>query len=299
MKRYEGLNNYIKNEGTILILGMFDGMHLGHRALFKKAHDIKGKRTVTVLTFGNHFKGVKKQFRLLMTAEEKAQAIENAGADELILQTVDVQLMNTTADRFIDMLKSNINIKGIVVGFDYTFGKNGAGNVNMLKEHFDSVYVVDKVEIDGDKVSSTALRKCIADNDMERYIKLCGTPYVISGNVCHGNCIGRQNQTPTINICVDDSKLVPEDGVYITKIKIRNKLYESISNLGSAPTFERESNALEVHVFDFNECVYDEEVVVTFYKRIREVRKFDDCKELYSQIFKDIEITKNYFRGLK
>lgn len=299
MKEFNGLNNYIKNDGTVLVLGMFDGMHLGHLALFKKAKEIKEDSGITVLTFGNHFKGINRQYKTLMTSKEKAEALKLIGVDELIMEKMDKALMDTSAEDFISRIKSKINIKAVVVGFDYTFGKHGFGDVDMLKEHFERVYVVDKVEKDGEKISSTRLRECVRNSDFDEYERLCTRPYSITGTVEHGNCIGRKNDTPTINVKISEEKMTPPQGVYMTKINIAGKVYESISNLGGAPTFDRKEHILEVHVFDFNEEVYGVKVEVYFYKRIRDIKKFDECGELYARICEDIEAAKNYFRGLK
>lgn len=297
MKQFNGLKNYIKNDGAVLVLGMFDGMHIGHLALFEKANEIKQDNTITVLTFSNHFKGIKRQFKMLMTAEEKAEMMEKIGVDELIMQKADKALMDTNAQDFIEILKNNININAIVVGFDYTFGKYGVGDVEMLKEHFDHVYVVNRVEIDGRKISSTCLRECVRNSDFERYKRISGRCYSITGIVEHGNSIGRENDTPTMNVRFNEEKMTPPDGVYMTRVKILDRMYNSISNLGSAPTFKRDNQVLEVHVFDFNESVYNTIVEVYFYKRIRDIKRFDNPNALYKQITEDINETKNYFRA--
>lgn len=299
MKQFDGLNNYIKNSGTILVLGMFDGLHLGHMALFKKAMEIKGDKTVTVLTFSNHFKGVKRAFKMIMTSEEKAEALKQIGVDELIMQRVNQKLMDTHPIDFVRIIKDKINVKSIVVGYDYTFGKYGAGDISMLKNNFDSVYVIDKIELCGEKISSTCLRECVRSCDFEKFEKFSEKAYSITGVVEHGNNIGSKNSTPTINVAVSDEKMTPPDGVYMTKVKINNETYKSISNLGSAPTFDRQKRILEVHILDFNKNVYNTKVEVCFYKRIRDVKKFKDTYELYEQISRDIKETRNFFKGLK
>lgn len=299
MKQFNGLENYSDEASTVLVLGMFDGLHIGHLALIDKAFEIAGEDKITVLTFANHFKSMEKAFPLLLTKEEKIARFKELGIDELILQTIDRRFMDTEPCEFIGMLKEKINIKAIVVGFDYTFGRLGKGDVSMLKEHFDNVYVVDEVDVDGQKASSTRLRKAIENCDFDEYIKLCNRPYSVMGNVVYGNNIGSKHNTPTINVPIYKDKLLPRDGVYMTRVIICGRKFNAIANLGYAPTFDRENRVLEVHIFDFDENAYGSSVEVLFYKRIRDVIKFKSPGELYEQIGKDVCCTKKFFKALK
>lgn len=297
MKQFCSIDNYKKNNGTILVLGMFDGMHKGHIALFDKAKKIKDNYCITVLSFVNHF--VEEKIKMLSTAKEKALLVEEQGADELILQTVDSDFMNTTAEDFISLIKEKINVKAIVVGFDYTFGKGREGNPQLLKQYFDKVYVVDKVTFNDEKISSTALRKAVINCEFKKYSDMCGRPYYITGCIEHGNAIGSKNGTPTINVRFDDTKMLPPDGVYITRVKLSMGEYIGVTSLGEAPTFERAEYILETHLLDFNMNVYDETATVYFYKFLRKITKFESIEKLYIQIKKDIAETKNFFKGLE
>lgn len=299
MKQFDGLNNYISNEETVVVLGMFDGLHLGHLALLNKAEEVSCGAPITVMTFANHFRGVKKDFSMIMTMEEKIDIFDYLEIDNLIVQKVDEAFMDTTATGFIAMLSDVININSVVVGFDYTFGKDGAGGIELLKSSFKKVYVVDEVDEAGEKVSSTRLRKAIEDCDFQKYMDLCGRPYSVTGIVSHGNSIGKENGTPTINIPICSQKLLPPDGVYMTRVKFGQKIYNSIANLGSAPTFNRNEKILEVHLFNFSGDAYGQKAQVMFYKHIRDIKKFFSSRDLYAQITKDIEITMNFFKHLK
>ena len=296
MKVFHALDEYSASCGTVLVMGMFDGLHMGHRALFNKSNEIKNENPVTVITFSGVFEEGKKA---LFTYDEKAAALEKIGADFAVFIPVDEKLKNTSPDEFIAELKKHIKIEAVVVGFDFTFGKGAKGDADTLKQAFKHVYVVDKVEIGGEKVSSSKLREFVKDGNMENYLRFCSVPYSVSGKVERGRGVGRENSIPTVNISVDKAKLVPKCGVYATKVKIGKDSFISVSNLGTAPTFGREHSVLETHILDYNGELYGKYIEVAFFKLVRPVKKFENAKCLYSQIDKDIEFTASYFRGLQ
>ncbi len=302
MKVFDGIEEYErkadKEANIILVIGMFDGMHCAHRKLFEAAKSFDG--TVLAFTFSTHFtdeNGNRKE--ALYTKEEKLQTMKDMGIDQVIMEVPSKEFTKIDAHKFMEMIKEKIDPKKIVVGFDFTFGKDALGTPKLFQEYFDGVYIVDKLEKDGVKISSTLLREYLSLGDMESYKSIAKDCYKISGTVVHGFGIGKTKGVPTLNIDIPKEKAVPIDGVYIVRTIIDNNSYQSICNLGNAPTFNRENELLEVHVLDFHEEIYDSYVTVEFLKRIRNVEKFNTTDELYERIVKDIEETRYYFKTLE
>jgi len=297
----------IKNpfDNAVITIGNFDGVHLGHQALFhgviEKADEIGG--TSIVMTFEPHPIRVLKQNGLppLITLyEQKIELISNTGLDVLICVPFSREFASISANAFVeDLLVRRIGMKAIVVGEDYTFGRNREGDVNLLKTYARrlgfEVILTDWIQISNNglgRVSSTAVRDLVTTGKVAEARKFLGRYYQIRGKVAPGrNRGGNLLGFPTANINLLD-ELCPKTGVYAVTIECMNKKYLGVANIGYSPTFGDKKFSVEVHILDFKKNIYGQEIRVNFIERIRDEVKFSNISELSEQIRKDIEKTR-------
>jgi len=297
----------IKNpfNNAVITIGNFDGVHLGHQALFhgviEKADEIGG--TSVVMTFEPHPIRVLKQNGLppLITLyEQKIELIANTGLDVLICVPFSREFASISANAFVeDLLVRRIGMKAIVVGEDYTFGRNREGNVNLLKTYAQrlgfEVILTDWIQISNNglgRISSTAVRDLVTTGKVAEAQKLLGRYYQISGKVAPGrNRGGNLLGFPTANINLHD-ELCPKTGVYAVTVECMDKKYLGVANIGYSPTFDDKKFSVEVHILDFTENIYGQEIRVDFIEHIRDEIKFSNISELSEQIRKDVEKTR-------
>ena len=301
------LINNIKNFNTkyknpVITIGNFDGVHLGHQALLheviEKADELNG--TSMAMTFEPHPMRVLKSDRylpLITLYEQKIELIEKSGIDVLICLPFNREFASITADDFIDnLLLETIGIKAIVVGKDYTFGKGRVGNINLLKKYASEkgfeVIVSNWIPVSGNcpaRISSTKIRELVLDGKIEEARQLLGRFYQIRGMVVPGRDRGgRLLGCPTANINLKD-ELCPKMGVYAVIVECLNYKYKGVANIGYSPTFTDQQFTVEVHILNFNENIYEQQIRVNFIKRIRNEKKFSTINELSKQIKKDIK----------
>ncbi|MFC1813641.1 bifunctional riboflavin kinase/FAD synthetase [Thermodesulfobacteriota bacterium] len=297
----------IKNpfDNAVITIGNFDGVHLGHQALFhsviEKADEIGG--TSIVMTFEPHPIRVLKKNGLppLITLyDQKIELISNTGLDVLICVPFSREFASISANAFVeDMLVRRIGMKAIVVGEDYTFGRNREGNVNLLKTYARrlgfEVILTDWIQISNNglgRVSSTGVRNLVSTGKVAEAQKFLGRYYQIRGKVAPGrNRGGKLLGFPTANINLHD-ELCPKTGVYAVTIECMNTKYLGVANIGYSPTFDDKKFSVEVHILDFQKNIYGQEIRVNFIERIRDEIKFSNISELSEQIRKDIEKTR-------
>ena len=298
-------------KNAVITIGNFDGVHIGHQALFheviEKAESIGG--TAIAMTFEPHPMRVLKQNNhppLITLYEQKTELIERTGIDVLICVPFTEAFASQSATQFVrDLLIRKIGMKAIIVGEDYSFGKNREGNIELLKSFaprygFD-VIVANWIKIAktyADRISSTKIRNLIIDGDMERAEKMLGRHYQIRGSVVTGRDRGgKVLGIPTANINLHD-ELCPKTGIYAVTVECRQHHYKGVANIGYSPTFEDHEFTVEVHIFDFDDNIYDEKIRVNFITRIRDEKKFSNISDLIDQIKRDIaaarEILINY-----
>ena len=286
---------------AVITIGNFDGVHLGHQALFrevmKKAHQIGG--TSIAMTFEPHPIRVLKQNGqppLITQYEQKIELIERTGLDVLICMTFTPEFSAISAKDFVEnLLVKHIGMKAIVVGRDYTYGKNREGNLKSLetdgKRLGFEVIVADWIQVGNDlpgRTSSTLIRELVMDGKVIDANKLLGRPYQIRGKVVTGRDRGgKLLGFPTANINLQD-ELCPKTGIYAVTVEIHGKIYNGVANIGYSPTFDDQQFTVEVHILDFNKRIYGENVRVNFIRRIRDEEKFKNISELSDQIRKDI-----------
>ena len=286
---------------AVITIGNFDGVHIGHQALFheviEKADAIDG--TSIVMTFEPHPVRVLKQNDhppLITLYEQKVELIESSGMDVLICIPFTLEFAAISAKEFVeDILLTRIGMKAIVVGEDYTFGKNRKGDIKLLqtyaKNHGFEVIVADWIltlNKSSDRISSTRTRKLVMAGRVTEAQKLLGRHYQIRGVVTTGrNRGGRLLGFPTANIILYD-ELCPKTGVYAVSVELGSKTHKGVANIGYSPTFGDQAFSVEVHILDFNENIYDRKIRVNFIQRIRDEKKFSNISELSEQIKKDI-----------
>jgi len=287
---------------SVITLGNFDGIHIGHQELvsmvIRRAKELKGQSMV--VTFRPHplkILAPEKCPPLISIYEEKIRLLEKLGIDVLVKIPFSLDFAAMTPRDFVkDILCGLLGAKEIFVGYNYRFGRGREGTTETLKkmgEEFGfSVNEVEQISHNGKAVSSTAIRQLLKDGRVEDAADLLGRPYALIGIVVHGDSRGRQLGFPTANI-VSRHVIIPSDGVYAVKVAARDRCYDGVANIGFRPTFDKQTLAIEVHLFDFDEDLYGEEVTLFFLSKIREERKFESADALIRQISKDIEEAKS------
>lgn len=294
----------IQNIGeTGIALGNFDGVHIGHKALIKNAVDDSKKigfKSV-VFTFRNHPKNLtdSKKVRQIVSWEEKVKIMEALGTDYLVAVEFNSQFKKMKAEDFVsNILVKGLNMKAAYCGFHYRFGHKALGTTDLLEtmsiKYSYALNVLQPVKIQGNLVSSTRIRQFIAEGEMEACNQLLGRQYALEGKVVHGKQIGTKMGFPTANILIDETRIIPPNGVYITKCFVNNKEWNSITNIGCKPTVGGEQRLIETHIINFDDNIYSQNIRIEFYKKIRGESKFMDVNALKEQIALDVNAVKTY-----
>jgi len=289
---------------SVLTIGNFDGIHLGHQGLFQKVREraraIQG--TAVVMTFNPHPAQIlrpSKAPRQIVADENKARLIFQHGIEVVLSLPFSREFAQLPAKTFIrEVLLETIGMKEIVIGYDYTFGRKREGNIHLLKELGDQwnfrVHVHPPVTIRGQLVSSTRIRELITSGAMEEAKSLLGRPFFLSGRVIKGQGIGRSVVGyPTANL-EPREKLLPQRGVYIIKAQTPSGEFFGVTNVGFNPTFAGKHISVETYLFDFDRPLYDQDLTVHFLKRLRGERTFAGPEALRAQIHKDVEQARNW-----
>lgn len=283
-------------------IGNFDGVHFGHQQLFETVIEKAKKHngTSVAITFNPHPLQVllPDGIKLISNCEQKAELIEAAGIDVLIVIPFTKEFAKTTADTFVqDFLINTLHIKELVVGYDYAFGKGRGGNIDFLRNQGEEfgfpVTVVEALYAEDQLVSSTRIRQLVKDGKMAMARGLLGRNYQIRGTVQVGKQRGgKLIGFPTANLKFNEEDLVPLHGVYVAQVVYGGRCYGGILNIGYNPTFGEEKLVAETHIFDFNEEIYGQPIRVNLLKFLRGEVKFSGVKELSEQIAKDVSIAK-------
>ncbi len=289
----------------VVSIGVFDGVHRGHRYLFDRMKEIASRipGETVIMTFWPHPRIVlnhqPEKLKYLSTLKGKQELLEDCGIDHLIILPFSEDLRNMTACEFVEnILVEKMHIHTLVMGFNHVFGKDREGDFEKIRDcgrklAFDVVRVEAK-KIDRKAVSSSLIREILWSGDVRLAEKYLGYPFFIIGRIVSGKRIGRSIGFPTANIRADDEhKLIPGDGVYAVHVFLSGKKYGGMLNIGFRPTVNQgpPEKTIEVHIFDFHGDIYSQDVTVTFLERIRDERKFDKIEDLAQQLKKDKEIT--------
>lgn len=299
MKIYHGLEEFISIKNPVVTVGTFDGVHLGHHQIFKRMKRIAEKcdGETLVVTFHPHPRLVlhpdSKNLKFINTQERKYQLIEDAGIDHLIIIHFTRDFALNDARTFIkDILYDKIGICQLVVGYDHHFGRNREGSfdelLSLAQELDFKVEQIPVKDIDNIAISSTKIRNALNKGEIKTANTLLGYEYSITGKVVGGNKIGHRIGFPTANTELDDKyKLITANGVYACRIQWKNKKYLGMGNIGYRPTINKSKLTIEVHIFNFDEDIYNDTITIFFVDRIRDEVKFRDLDALKQQLVRD------------
>jgi riboflavin kinase/FMN adenylyltransferase len=291
-----------------MALGYFDGVHRGHRQVILEAKRNAKKLGLksAVMTFDPHPSVVLKKsgrnMQYITPLSEKIEIISDLGIDYLFIVHFTADFANLLPQEFVDQFLIGLNVKHVVAGFDYTYGRMGKGTMETLTFHSREQFTfttVPKFTCGDEKVSSTWIRKLLNEGETEQLSQLLGRYYTTSGIVVHGDKRGRTIGFPTANVELNEEYIVPPVGVYAARLKVKGKWYNGVCNLGYKPTFKNEAAAkpsIEVHLFDFNRDIYGEKVQVEWHRYLRKEQKFSGIDELVAQIEKDKQNAIDYFQ---
>lgn len=287
-------NELQKEEPTVLVLGYFDGIHLGHKALFERARKVADERglTVTVLTFPESprlaFSRFTPELLLHLTSQEQRYLLlEKNGVDQLVMTPFTSEFASNTPEEFIERYVKGLNAQALVAGFDYHFG-NCRADVQDLMELFDGqVEIVSEVSLRGEKVSSTRIRQAIQSGDVSLANQLLGYPFMTEGIVVHGDARGRTIGYPTANLAPFDRVHLPSEGVYVAEVEVDGKRYRAMTSVGKNVTFDGTELRIEAHIFGFDRFIYGEKMTIFWLEKIRDMVKFDGIEGLMEQMKSD------------
>ncbi len=299
MQIVKNLDDFKPEGPVVLTQGTFDGVHLGHQKILdtvvEKARSIGGKSVL--LTFYPHPRLVlypeDNELKLITSIEEKAALLDEFGVDYMIVLPFTRELSRMTAHQFIEgILVDKLKIKTIIIGYDHRFGKNREGSIEEIerysKRYGYTVQQIPEQDIDDCIVSSSKIRTALLGGDLEEANKLLGRTFTIKGNVIDGQKNGKKLGFPTANIEVSsDFKLIPKQGVYAVEVLLKNQRYTGMLNIGTRPTFKLGQVTIEVHIFDFSDEIYGQEIEILFVKRWRDERKFEELNALKTQLEAD------------
>ena len=291
-------------KGRVIALGFFDGVHIGHKALFDKVNDRAQQMDLipSVMNFDVHPDKIvfNKPVGLLYNSEKRLEIIRKEfHIDDSILIHFDQKMMETSWDVFLTRLIEENELKWIVIGYDFTLGYKGLGTPEKISELCQikgvGIDIIPPVELNGITVSSSQIRNYICGGDVIAANEMLGREFSINGKIIYGNHIGSKLGFPTINVMIPEGIILPSFGVYASKTSINNNSFDSITNIGIRPTFYSDSEiTLETNIFNCTGDLYGLTAEIFFYKKIRDERKFADGADLSTQITKDIFEVKKF-----
>ncbi|MEG0919509.1 MAG: bifunctional riboflavin kinase/FAD synthetase [Anaerovoracaceae bacterium] len=306
MRVFNSLEEITKIENTVIALGNFDGIHLGHQEIIKRTvADAKSAGCKSaVFTFANHPRNLlkgKKDVKNILYMDDKQRIIEDLGIDYFFNIPFDEEMMTMDPVLFItDLLMDKLNMREVLCGFNYRFGYKAKGDVQLLvKESLVKgfgIHVLEPFKIDHMVVSSTLIRNYISDGNMQMAKKLLGRAYSIGGEVVVGNRLGKSIGFPTSNLNIDEGMVSPPNGVYITECFYNGVLYPSITNVGRKPTIGTYNKNVETHIFNFDKELYGKQIRVDFLEKLREEREFESIEALSKEIMANCITAKAYHR---
>ena len=291
------LAKFNPDRGTLLTIGVFDGVHLGHRQLIDRVtRDAAARHLISgVVTFTHHPKAVlspKAKLARLTTLQERSDLLRRLGVELVVPLTFTSEFAKQGARDFIVLLQQHLRMQGLVIGPDFALGRGRQGDENALRalgeELGFTVEVVSPLVLEGTPVSSTAIRGALAGGDMETASKLLGRHFRLSGPVVGGTERGHTIGFPTANLGIEADQALPSDGVYATLAHADEKVYPSVTNIGVRPTFDGGERTVEVFLMDFDQDIYGHEMSIDLVARLRGEAKFESVEDLSRQIAADV-----------
>lgn len=305
MNTIQNISNFSTSEKTFVTIGTFDGVHFGHQQIIEKLvlEAKKANKKSVLLTFFPHPRMVLQKdnsLELINTIEERADLLKKTGLDYLIIHPFSKEFSRMTALDFVrDILVNQLNISKLIIGYDHHFGKNREGNIIQLTEYshlYDfTVEEIPAQDIDNVSVSSTKVRRALAEGNIKTANNYLGYNFMLSGIVVNGKQLGGKIGYPTANVDIKESyKLIPKTGVYVVKSTIDKKVIFGIMNIGNRPTLDGGYQTIEVHFLDFNANLYNKSLTIELLYFLRDEKKFNSIENLILQIRNDEQIARNY-----
>ena len=299
MKVHHSIKNFNKTKhSSIVTIGTFDGVHIGHQEIIKRMNLIKleEQEESVILTFFPHPRKVlnfNDDFKMLNTIEEKIQLLSKFGLNHLVIEPFSKEFSRLTALEFVrDILVNLFGLKKLVIGYDHQFGKNREGNFEQLQvfgELYDfEVKEISAQEIENVSVSSTKIRRALDEGEIEKANSYLGYNFLLTGEIVKGEGLGRKLNFPTLNLFIkEDYKLIPKTGVYIVRTLLENKCFFGIMNIGFRPTINGKDQTIEIHLLDFKGDLYGHKMQIEILTGFRAEQKFESLDSLKEEIQKD------------
>ena len=282
----------------LLTIGVFDGVHLGHKYLVSQLKERARQQNLLsgVITFRQHPRAVlssRAELPYLTSLDEKVSLLKNEGVDRVITLSFTDELAKLSARQFVGLLHKHLGMRGLLIGADFVLGRNREGNIGTLRklgqEMGFSVDAVSPVKVKGQVVSSTVVRDALGKGDMNKVTSLIGRPFGLQGRVTKGAGRGAGLGFPTANLDIDPKQLLPADGVYATRAYIDDKTYPSVTNIGKNPTFGAGSRTVETHILNYQGNLYGRELKIDIVERLRGEKRFNNVEELKKQMTADVK----------
>lgn len=307
MNVFNSITSYNKTKPSVVTIGTFDGVHLGHTAILNQLVEAAEKDNLesVLLTFFPHPRMVlqkESSVRLINTIKEREEIIEQTGISNLIIHPFTKEFSRLSALDFVrDILVNQLHIKKIIIGYDHQFGRNRNATIDDLKE-FGKTYDFEVVEISAQQlqnvsISSTKIRKALKEGDVQTANKYLGYSFMLSGKIVKGKGIGKTLEFPTANLSIEeDYKLIPKNGVYLVQSIISGEEVFGLTNIGTNPTVGGVHQTIETYFLDYKNDLYDKNIRLNFIRRIREEKTFESKEALKYAIKEDEEFARNYLK---
>ena len=292
------LARFSPDRDTLLTVGVFDGVHLGHKCLISQLIEQARQQNLLsgVVTFRQHPQEMlspQDKLPFLTDLAERSNLLKNEGVEVIVPLSFTTELVQLGARQFVGLLKKYLRMRGLVIGPDFALGQNREGNVDTLRvlgqDMSFSVTVVSSVTINGKAVSSTAIREALVDGDMKKVHDLAGHPFSLHGHVIAGAGRGVELGFPTANLDIDPEQAIPADGVYASWAYLDDRAYQSMTNIGKRPTFGDGERTVEVYVLDYHSDLRGRELRIDVMERLRDEKQFNSVEELRKQVAEDVK----------
>ncbi len=298
MKIFNNIQSYSPEKESILTIGTFDGVHIGHHKILTKLVEESKKNNLSslIMTFFPHPRMVlqkSQEIKMIDTIDEKIHLFEKTGVDNLIIQPFDENFSKIRAKEFVEeILVKKLKIKHIIIGYDHRFGKDREASVDDLKKFgLNYMFTVEEIaaqEIHSIAISSTKIRNAILKGEIKKCNEYLGRNFMLTGEVVHGDGLGKKINFPTANIEIAETyKIIPKNGVYLVKAIINSEIYFGMMNIGVRPTIGGKNKSLEIHFFNFKDNIYNKTISVEIICKIRDEEEFSSIDELKIQLKKD------------
>ncbi|WP_025741295.1 bifunctional riboflavin kinase/FAD synthetase [Aquimarina pacifica] len=309
MKRYTDAKTYDNQIPSVVTIGTFDGVHIGHKKIIERLIECAERNDLesVILTFFPHPRMVLQQdsdIKLINTIEERIQILEKTGLSNLVIHPFTKEFSRLTAGEYVqDMLIECLNIRHVIIGYDHRFGRNRNSNITDLAsfgmQNDFTVEEISKQDIDDVAVSSTKIRQALAEGNITRANSFLGYEFMLTGTVVKGKELGRKLNYPTANLFIEEQyKLIPKNGVYIVKSCIDNRIYFGMMNIGTNPTVNGTQQTIETHFFDASFNLYEKKIQIQLLKRIRDEKKFDSVAHLQEAMHQDEDFARDFINSL-